>query len=75
MRCRCSGRSTSGCTFSGETVDELRRRKHLEELRIAARDLLGLDPLEVTTAALSTSPPRCSARLTGSLARAVRQSP
>ena len=40
--------------LGGETVDELRRRKHLEELRIAARDLLGLDPLEVTTAALST---------------------
>jgi [glutamine synthetase] adenylyltransferase / [glutamine synthetase]-adenylyl-L-tyrosine phosphorylase len=38
----------------GETPDELRRWKQLEELRIAARDLLGLDPLEETVAALST---------------------
>jgi [glutamine synthetase] adenylyltransferase / [glutamine synthetase]-adenylyl-L-tyrosine phosphorylase len=40
--------------LTGETAEELRRWKHLEELRIAARDLLGLDPLETTTAALST---------------------
>jgi glutamate-ammonia-ligase adenylyltransferase len=35
------------------TADELLRWKRLEELRIAARDLLGLDSLETTVAALS----------------------
>jgi glutamate-ammonia-ligase adenylyltransferase len=38
---------------TGATADELCRWKELEELRIAARDLLGLDPLEVTVAAIS----------------------
>ena len=35
------------------TADEVRRWRHLEELRIAARDLLGRDPIEATVAALS----------------------
>ncbi len=35
------------------TVDELVAAQRREELRIAARDLLGLDPLEVTVAAIS----------------------
>jgi glutamate-ammonia-ligase adenylyltransferase len=34
-------------------VDDLVRRKRLAQLRITARDLLGLDDLEATTAALS----------------------
>ena len=38
---------------TGDSVDELGRWKRLEELRVAARDLLGLDPLEVTIAAIS----------------------
>ena len=38
----------------GDTLDELMRWKTREELRIAARDLLGLDPLEATTAAITT---------------------
>ena len=38
---------------TGATVEELIRWKDLEELRIAARDLLGLEPLEVTVAAIS----------------------
>jgi [glutamine synthetase] adenylyltransferase / [glutamine synthetase]-adenylyl-L-tyrosine phosphorylase len=38
----------------GDSVDELVRWKTREELRIAARDLLGLDPLELTTAAIAT---------------------
>ena len=38
---------------TGATVEELIRWKDLEELRIAARDLLDLDPLEVTVAAIS----------------------
>ncbi len=38
---------------TGDSVDELARWKRLEELRVAARDLLGLDPLEVTIAAIS----------------------
>jgi [glutamine synthetase] adenylyltransferase / [glutamine synthetase]-adenylyl-L-tyrosine phosphorylase len=36
-----------------DTADELARAKRREELRIAARDLLGLDPLETTVAAIS----------------------
>jgi glutamate-ammonia-ligase adenylyltransferase len=40
--------------IAGATAEELRRWKHLEELRIAARDLVALDSLEVTVAALST---------------------
>ena len=38
----------------GDSRDELVRWKSREELRIAARDLLGLDPLEATTAAITT---------------------
>ncbi len=38
---------------TGATVEELVRWKDLEELRIAARDLLDLDPVEVTVAAIS----------------------
>jgi glutamate-ammonia-ligase adenylyltransferase len=38
---------------TGATADELRRWKHLEELRIAGRDLLGRDPLDQTVAALT----------------------
>lgn len=38
---------------AGEGVAELVRRKRLELLRIAARDLLGVDPLEATGAALA----------------------
>jgi glutamate-ammonia-ligase adenylyltransferase len=37
----------------GDSVDELVRWKGREELRIAARDLLGRDPLEATVAAIS----------------------
>jgi [glutamine synthetase] adenylyltransferase / [glutamine synthetase]-adenylyl-L-tyrosine phosphorylase len=37
----------------GDSVDELVRWKGREELRIAARDLLGLDSLEATVAAIS----------------------
>ncbi len=37
----------------GDSVDELVRWKTREELRIAARDLLGLDPLEDTIAAIT----------------------
>jgi glutamate-ammonia-ligase adenylyltransferase len=40
-------------SVAGDSADELRRRKRLEELRIAARDLLGLDTLDETVAAVS----------------------
>ena len=39
--------------IAAATGDELRRWKGLEELRIAARDLLGVDSLDVTVAALA----------------------
>jgi glutamate-ammonia-ligase adenylyltransferase len=40
-------------TDADADVDELVRWKRLEQLRIMARDLLGLDDLEITTAALA----------------------
>jgi len=39
--------------FDGGTPAELGRWKRLELLRIAARDLMGIDPLEVVGAALA----------------------
>ena len=45
--------SPAGPVAEAEDVDDLVRRKRLEQLRIAARDLLGLDDLEATTAALA----------------------
>ncbi len=40
-------------TVGGDSIDEVARCKRREELRIAARDLLDLDPLEDTVAAIS----------------------
>jgi glutamate-ammonia-ligase adenylyltransferase len=37
----------------GETIEEVAQAKRREELRIAARDLLDLDPLEATVSAVS----------------------
>ncbi len=39
--------------FTAASAEQLHRWKQLEQLRIAARDLLGIDPLEVTVAAIS----------------------
>src|ERR687897_2972258 len=56
-----------GIGYVGD-VDDLVRGKRLEQLRITARDLLGLDSLEATTAALAdlaTDVLRAAVRLAG----------
>ena len=54
MRKRCAARrARSAPPVTAGTAEELLRWKHLEMLRLAARDLLGLDTLEDTVAAIS----------------------